>query len=274
MSCSELSLAAGEALAGTATTAERWLLVEVRGPWGREAVVDSGLPRPVRELLETFDGRVQLIRRPDRRAGTTVVLAVTAEGGGAARRLELSGLDELPAADLGSGEPVEGPLLLICAHGRRDACCARLGVPLFDALGPHVGEGQLWQSSHLGGHRFAPNLLVLPLGVQLGRIPVEKAPAVVRSLAAGRIPLEWYRGRTLYTAPVQAAEIAVRRALRLDGAGDVRLLSNTSASVRFATPGGNVTVQVEASDGPAVPASCGAEREPARTWHASIASGA
>ena len=271
MSCSELSLAAGEGLAGTATTAERWLLVEVRGSWGRDAVADSGLPGRVCELLEAFDGRVQLIRRPDRRAGTTVVLAVVTEGGGEARRLQLDALDELPAADLDAGEPVDGQLLLVCAHGRRDACCARLGLPLFDALGPHVGSAQLWQSSHLGGHRFAPNLLALPYGVQFGRIPVDAAPAVADALAAGRISLEWYRGRTLYPAPVQAAEIAVRCARGLDGIGDLRLLSVTSGSVRFATPGGDVTVRVEESSGPSVPASCGAEPERARTWHASIA---
>jgi hypothetical protein len=158
----------------------------------------------------------------------------------------------------------------VCAHGRRDACCARLGLPLFDALGPHVGSAQLWQSSHLGGHRFAPNLLALPFGLQLGRIPVAEAPVAAGALAAGRIPLEWYRGRTLYPAPVQAAEIAVRRALRLDGIGDLRLLSDTSGSVRFATCDGDVTVHVEERGGPAVPASCGAEPEPTTTWNASL----
>ena len=270
MSCSELSLAAGEALAGTATRAGRWLLVEVRGPWGRDAVADSGLPDDVRELLEAFDGRVQLIRRPDRRAGTTVVRVVTVEGDGEARRLELDQLDGLLTADLDAGEPLDGQLLLVCAHGRRDACCARLGVPLFDALGPSVGAGLLWQASHLGGHRFAPNLVVLPFGLQFGRLPVGEAPAAVRALAGGRIPLEWYRGRTLYPAPVQAAEIAVRRALGLDGIGDLRLLSETSRSVRFATPGGDVTVRVEESRGPSVPPSCDAEPECAPTWHASL----
>jgi hypothetical protein len=271
VSCSDLSLSEGEALAGTATTAKRWLLLEARGSWGRDAVADSGLPGPVLELLEAFDGRVQLIRRPDRRAGTTVVLAVTAEGGGEARRLELDALEELPAADLDAGQPVDGQLLLVCAHGRRDACCARLGVPLFDALGPHVGAGLLWQASHLGGHRFAPNLLALPSGLQFGRIPVDEAPAVAAALTAGRIPLEFYRGRTLYPAPVQAAEIVVRRALGLDGIGDLRLLSDTSGSVRFATSAGDVTVQVEERGGPAVPANCGGEPEPAPTWTASIA---
>ena len=43
VSCSELSLEAGIPLAGTTTRAERWLLVEHDGPWGRDAVPDSEL---------------------------------------------------------------------------------------------------------------------------------------------------------------------------------------------------------------------------------------
>ena len=84
------------------------------------------------------------------------------------------------------------------------------GLPLFDALASHVAPDRLWQASHLGGHRFAPNVLVLPQGVQLGRIPVERSHEVGQLLAHGRIPLDLYRGRTLFAAPVQAAELAVR----------------------------------------------------------------
>ena len=105
---------------------------------------------------------------------------------------------ELPGATLAGGDPVAGPIVLVCTHGRRDACCARLGLPLFDALAPHLPPERLWQSSHLGGHRFAPNVLVLPHGIQLGRIPLERAAEVAELLEDGRIPLDLYRGRTIY----------------------------------------------------------------------------
>ena len=99
-------------------------------------------------------------------------------------------------------------------------------MPLYEALGDHLPAASLWQASHLGGHRFAPNMVVLPSGVQLGRVSVAEAAGVAAALAAGRIPLDHYRGRTLYDAPVQAAEIAVRRALALDGVGDLRLVAH------------------------------------------------
>jgi hypothetical protein len=270
--CSESSLAAEEQLAGTATEASSWLLVEVRGAWGRDAVADSGLSEAVTEALGAVPGKVILVRRPDRRSGVTLIRATADEYGGVAFRQELASIDELPAADPDRGDPVEGQIVLVCAHGRRDACCARLGPPIFDALAAHLDPGRLWQASHLGGHRFAPNLLVLPAGVQLGRIPVGRVPELVTLLASRRIPLDLYRGRTIYPPSVQAAEIGVRSATGCDRLGDVRLVSDEQGLVTFSTPGGDVAVRVEERPGPDVSVSCGAEPEPTTTWVTSLVS--
>jgi hypothetical protein len=263
--CSDASLAAGEALAGTATQAASWLLVERRGAWGRDAVADSGLEDGLRAALEAFAGRVLLVRRPDRRAAETIVYhAVTDEDGGRLERRIAASADELPAtvgAAPGAAEEVSGPLLLVCAHGRRDACCARLGVPVYDALAARLDPLLLWQSSHHGGHRFAANVLALPAGVQLGRLSPSQATDAARRLAGGRIPLEHYRGRTLYTPRVQAAEVEVRLRLGLDRPGDIRLLEDDGERVGFAHATGEVAVAVEARPGPATPASCGQEPE-------------
>jgi hypothetical protein len=201
------------------------------------------------------------------------VLRATGDArGGTAVRQELESLAELPDADLGKGDPAAGPIVLVCAHGRRDACCARFGRPLFEALASYVAPERLWQSSHLGGHRFAPNVLVLPQGVQLGRVPVERAHEVADLLAHDRIPLDLYRGRTLYGPPVQAAEIAVRSLTGYDAPGDLQLVSHEADLVRFSTPAGERTVRVEERLGPVVPVSCGADPEPAVGWVASIES--
>ena len=272
--CADASLAAGEQLAATATEATEWLLVEVRGAWGRDAVADTALEPEVRTALAAFDGKVVLVRRPDRRAGVTLIRATVGELGGIAARLELESLDELLAADPDRGEPVAGPVVLVCAHGRRDACCARLGVPLYDALVPHLTPDRLWQASHLGGHRFAPNVVALPAGAQLGRIPPERAGEVAALLTEGRIPLDLYRGRTIYAPPVQAAEILVRTVGAYDGSIDLRLLAQQGDLVTFATPSGALTARVEQRPGPSVPASCGAEPEPAAQWSARLESSA
>ena len=111
------------------------------------------------------------------------------------RRLRLRSYDELLAVDLGAdGEPVVDPLVLVCGHGRRDACCARLGRPLYDALLPELAAESLWLSSHQGGHRFAPNLLWLPDGLLFGRVEaqvdVERGPVLPASCGATPEPVE------------------------------------------------------------------------------------
>ncbi len=266
--CADASLAAAEPLAGTATEGRRWLLVEVRGAWGRDAVTDSALPPEVATALSAYPGKAILVRRSDRRRGVTVIRAEVDEGGGAVVRQELGSVAEIPAALAAEGDAVAGPVVLVCAHGRRDACCARLGQPLYSALRPHFGPEQLWQSSHLGGHRFAPNVVALPDGVQLGRIPVDRAAEVAAFLAQGRIPLDLYRGRTIYARPVQAAEAFVRQATGCDRVADLRLISVDGALVTFATPRGERTTEVTERSLPPIPASCGSEPEAPVTWGA------
>lgn len=268
--CAGASLAAGEPLAATATEGTHWLLVEVRGGWGRRAIEDSGLSPDVVAALSAFPGKAILVRRPDRRAGTTVIRAEVDEAGGTAVQQELVSLADLAVALTGEGERVAGPIALVCAHGRRDACCARLGAPLFSALGSHLPPTRLWQSSHLGGHRFAPNVLVLPSGVQLGRVPVERAAEVAALLDEGRIPLDLYRGRTIYAPPVQAAEIVVRRATGCNGIGDLRLRSNDGSLVTFSTPLGDRAAWVTEEPGRAIPVSCGADPEAPLRWSARL----
>lgn len=272
--CSELSLVAGESLVGTATQGANWLLVEVRGAWGRDAVEDSGLAPAVRGELAAYPGKVVLIRRPDRRNGSAVIRAAVWEAGGTATRSDIASPERLVLGDLPSGDPIAGPLFLVCTHGRRDACCVRLGAPLYDALTGHVAPARLWQASHLGGHRFAPNVLVLPLGIQLGRIPLGRVEEVVDAVTGGRIPLDLYRGRTLYAPRVQAAEIAARVATDCDRVDALTLVADDGERVTFTTPSGDVSVRVEQRQGQAAPASCGGEPEPTVAWATSLESAA
>lgn len=266
VACAGASARAGVELAGTATETSCWLLVEHCGAWGRDALEDTELPGAVLETLAAFPGRALLVRRPDRRGEqTTVFEAEATEAGGRLTRRELETLDELTGG-VTEGEPIPGPLLLVCTHGRRDACCARLGVPVFDALAPHADPDRLWQSSHQGGHRFAANVLVLPWGVQLGRVRPHDAPRVAGLLREGRIPLELYRGRSLYPPAVQAAEVFARAQLGVDSVAGLELLGVDGDCVTFAHAGGEASVAVEEGVGPLVPASCGAEPEPATVY--------
>ena len=272
MRCANVSELAGEPIGATAIHAEHWLLIEVAGTWPRDVSAGEGLPegarRAAQEWLErSTDSRLLFVRRPGRaRASAQLAFVVHAgEQAGAVRRIELSTPDELADVDLEtSGEDTSTPLVLVCGHGTRDACCALRGTAVYSKLADHLGDDELWISSHQGGHRFATNVLVLPAGIQLGRVPIESAPSIVARALTGRIELVHYRGRVAYPAPVQAAERAIREEEGLDMLAELQFLDvDGDRVVRFRDLDGREhTAIAEQHRGPSVPASCGAPAEP------------
>jgi hypothetical protein len=275
--CAELSELAGEPLDATASTTQSWLLVEVPGTWSRDVSDGDVLPeaarRSVRAWLDrTPSARLLFIRRPGRsRDGGELAFVVHAAGSQSrVRRLERAQLDDLDLDESGTDE-TGSQLVLVCGHGTRDPCCALRGTAVYGALTSSLGPEQVWISSHQGGHRFAANVLVLPSGVQLGRIFVAEAAAVVAETLAGRIELDHFRGRAVYPPEVQAADIAVRRAFGLDGIDDLHVVEVDGNTVRFRDVTGREHVAItEERSGTVVPASCGAEPEPQVAFRARV----
>ena len=114
---------------------------------------------------------------------------------------------------------MDGPLLLVCTHGRHDRCCARWGNPFYRRLAERA-DGSAWQSSHIGGDRFAANVAWFPWGVFYGRLRPAEADRLLAACGRGEILPDRYRGRSCHPFPVQAAEHHFRRRvgeLRPDG---------------------------------------------------------
>jgi hypothetical protein len=124
----------------------------------------------------------------------------------------------------------------------------------------------VWECSHIGGDRFAANLVCFPHGLYLGRLGPEDGEEAASLYERGLIDLAHYRGRSCYDFAVQAAEEAVRRELGLVGVGDLRLEESRALSpgrllVRFAGPGGDRhEVVVRSSLAAARPLTCHADR--------------
>ena len=196
--CAELSVALEEPLAGTAPVAARWELVERAKPWGREhgLVAEGAKVLLVRRFRDGVPGHVRERTRSGRRRGTP-----------SERRY------------------------LVCTNGARDPCCAIRGPAVAQAL-ERALPGQVYECSHLGGHRFAANVLVLPEGLLFGRLDARDALALAAELEGGRLPLEHLRGRTRYEPEQQAAEILARRQLGLTGLGDLRLVEGRGPEPR------------------------------------------
>jgi hypothetical protein len=292
--CSELSRERSEPLSATASRIDYWLLVEYRGLWSRHPVAGSGLSDQVKahlgaQLRSLEHTRLLFIRRPDRRGRPELIVFVADSRPGDERlvRLELEDYEDLRGIELAReahagegarGEPVNQPLFIVCTHGKHDRCCARQGRPLYEALRDELHADWVWQATHVGGDRFAGNLVCLPEGLYYGRVERPDALAIVDEHLARRIALERYRGRSCYPFSVQAAERAVRVEAGLLGIDDVTLLSveavgRSGRRIRFAaTSTGDVhELAVVTELGEEVPLTCDAT-EPKRPRRPLVAS--
>jgi hypothetical protein len=126
-----------------------------------------------------------------------------------------------------AAEAAPGRRYLVCTNGARDPCCAIRGPAVAQALERKL-PGQVYECSHLGGHRFAANVLVLPDALCFGRLDARAAVALAGELEAGRLPLDHLRGRTTLEPGHQAAEILVRRELGLTRLDDLRHVEATT----------------------------------------------
>jgi hypothetical protein len=208
----------------TAPVASRgWLLIEHPGPWA-EQVLETELPAPFGDLAVAAARvgiRVQLIRRPGyRRAtgsvdeGAGVYTAWTCGSEPWLRRLGESLWDPGALDLVGIAEGVAppegapaGPLYLVCAHARRDRCCGRFGSPLARELAARY-PARVWETTHLGGHKHAANLALLPHGLYYGPVDLSAALGAIEAYKRGEVTAHRYRGRAGHDEAWQEAELA------------------------------------------------------------------
>jgi hypothetical protein len=75
----------------------------------------------------------------------------------------------------------------------------------------------LWQSSHLGGHRFAPTLVHLPSGESHGHVTSEQVPSLLDAWTQQRVHPKTYRGNVFRTDVDQLAEAWLHHAVSGSG---------------------------------------------------------
>lgn len=238
-----------ESLPGTAKPGKIILALEFVNNWGHDILDGNALGEELTEKVEKFlkdnGAQLQFIRRPGREgqqraAGSTRQLYISwAEGYGddptpILESLQVSGPEALLDLDLSApgaagGRRIDGPLLLVCTHGKRDKCCAVFGRPVADELAAKYGQ-MVWESSHTKGHRFAPSMILLPHNYSYGQLGTTGASSMLERAKQGELWLEGCRGRGVWDPVGQAAELAVAEKLASEGR-PVKL-----ASIRVAKP--------------------------------------
>jgi hypothetical protein len=242
--CAEGARQRSDPMAATAPPARRFLLVEIGGPWPRDAIsqtwpersgVDEHSAAHLLRLTGPAGVRALAVRRygdPVRGPDRAWALADVTPGRQGIRWGTWRDATELldVAAAWASGRPTgaassEGgrTVALVCTHGGRDPCCAIRGRPVVAALDAGT-DADVWECSHLSGDRFAGNLLLLPDGLLFGGLDPAVALLAVQRHAAGRLLLDHFRGRFGQSRPAQAAEYQARLALGEDRLDAVRVL--------------------------------------------------
>jgi Sucrase/ferredoxin-like len=99
------------------------------------------------------------------------------------------------------------PLYLVCAHARRDRCCGRFGAPLARELAARY-PARVWETTHLGGHKHAANIALLPHGLYYGPVDLPAALDAIEAYEGGEVTAHRYRGRAGRDEAWQEAEFA------------------------------------------------------------------
>lgn len=101
--------------------------------------------------------------------------------------------------------------LMICTHTQVDLACGRFGTPIYRQLRKEYapasnGKLRVWQTTHFGGHQFAPTLIDLPHGCLWGHLEPDVLDLLVHRNGSVSGLREYYRGWTGLNKFEQIAE--------------------------------------------------------------------
>jgi len=234
--CSDLARSENDQLFGTVKQIRLFIALEYWPSWNSKAVQSDLLPVEVRQFLSGIkqqfpQSRILLIRqRESKDRKPSCFIAIPDGPNSVVYRQQLDCYEDvlsLPFLELAAGKAalprLDAPMFLVCNHGKHDKCCAKYGGPVLTGN----SSEHLWESSHLGGCRFAANMLCLPSGLVFGRVTPEDGARVIREHEAGLLDLSNFRGRANYSKPAQAAEYFVRREFAIRGIDQLTLRTQT-----------------------------------------------
>jgi hypothetical protein len=237
--CSEGARLRGDPIAGTAPHGVVWVLIEYRGGWPLNGFEGLDLEPETKALVlsaaKAARARVLLVRRPGprRRQGKSHWAVLHHEDTGAYRQQWGTWGKDEDLAEVAKALSLPGtldypPLILVCTHSQHDQCCAGWGRPVGRALSERWPE-LVWECSHVGGDRFAANVVVAPDGVYYGNLDEESSVATIEAHLAGRISAEHLRGYTDLFPAQQTAVAATLRRFGPAGRNDYRVIETSSS---------------------------------------------
>ncbi len=217
--CSRASAENHEALAGTASNYHAFILIEYAAPFPKkigETSIDRNWLKDIEAFAKTRNAKIILIRNKSTVRDRFKIIFVDAlrkryrihtATGDSYRFFNFKLFAEEEDDDWKND-----PFFIVCTNGKKDKCCAKFGLPVFQQL-EKMNAIPVFESSHFGGDRFAGNAVLLPRGIYYGRVQPSQVEGLMESTKAGKIAMENYRGLAVYNFAKQSAEIFLRNYL-------------------------------------------------------------
>jgi (2Fe-2S) ferredoxin len=217
-----------EPLPGTVKLYQRHLFICTgRSDWPPRIEVGGGFPQALSEALSpqlsemSLNVKVTACDQPSKGPGQDILVFPDGVRYQGVQEADLIALvdDHLVGNRVSNRIPHErlkGQHIFVCVHGARDPRCGACGPPLIEHFTAAVRERGLAEtvtvqgSSHVGGHRFAGNVLIYPGGDWYGYVTPEDVPRIVdRHIMNGEILVDLWRGRLGLTPEEQQEQIDV-----------------------------------------------------------------
>lgn len=276
-SCSSISESVNEQLFGTAPLVEHWFLIEYNGNWAPDAFESSSIPEMVKEYVLNESGnidnsRVQLIKKDDDTGyGIRFYYVNSSEFNPSLYEFRLEQYVDILDIDLVNltqgtsltDHRTDKKIILVCSHGTHDKCCGTYGIPVYNQLREN-SDFEVWRTSHVGGHRFSANIVMLPEGIYYGRVNGTNLEDIIESHNRNEIYLDCYRGRSCYKQSTQVSDYFLRDKTGKTGIYDIRLEYEKdreyNVSVEFSFEDSDIGYSVNSVvlyDSVNIPTSCG-----------------
>lgn len=222
ISCFEHSINANEDMFATSPRTHLWILLEYNDSWEEKAFNTCKIDSEVKNHIRAFAGtepksRIQLIKNPNNHDGANIRLYVVITRPGETNLYEftLSSYEDILDIDfeksLKEKTPITKYLILICTHGSYDECCSKYGLEIFNHLNGIQSDYEIWQTTHVGGHRFAANIVILPDGIFYGRVNPDNIDSIIETHSKNNLKLNTLRGICTNDPDVQAADYLLRK---------------------------------------------------------------
>ena len=222
--CSKYSSENNEAISGTAPDWDTLLLVSLNTPWQPDIENSNDFPVGISETVKSASTANNKIRLqciiPDEDyvgSGLTKIIKYSKKIGedyfSKFQKIEFDvssdKIDDLinklivnedkDLIEQGLINNRDARDIFVCTHGSRDVCCASFGFPIYTKLKNTFQKSddtstRVWRISHIGGHRYAPNVIEMPSGRVWSRFEVDDIEGIFeKQYTVGEVE-SFYRG--------------------------------------------------------------------------------